>query len=673
MPAPGSEPGDRRFQLELVGCSALVLMLLAALTFLGSQPGRRAFAEEGMTIDLLAEYRSESGAEGVVTLRGTSGGETSVRLTAVAIEPGARYLMVFRARGGASVTVFARGAGRVPLKTWTFRSRRWPREYHRVIPGESLTGNPRLQMVYKGRRDLAVERLSLQRFSRWHAVLEGTIPPLIVLLILAFVWKHRRRLLEGFRRPTRADDRFFALATFALCLFVFLQAPVRQVIDTRYMSVVSRSIVHAGSVALPPNFVPARASRLPYQLQEIGGRIYHAYSPVPAVLNLPFVVAYELFGVSSFRPGGYYDRGAEARVLGMSAAVVSAALCVILYLMARRFLQPLCSLALALAFAFGTQIFSTMSRAYWAHTWGAFLVAGAIYLVLVPWHGREKLSMVAAATLVSWAFFCRPQTALSVLGVTALVLVVHRRRHLWTFLATGIGWAVLGISISMVSSGQILPDFVFAAQSRRMGTDRLVLLWYLRNALGALWSPSRGLLLTVPLLIWVLWIVMTRWRRLPARPMATVALGVISLHYWLLVHTGVWPGGLCFGARQWSDVVVWFFLLAVFAAHAFLTTPRAERRIAWSAQAAVLGLFLAASIFINARGATSWATWNWKAYDRQPAWASEGKMNWLRPGHVWNFRNPQYLAGLLPKDKRSPLKKSKPVEQDPESVDVDPD
>jgi hypothetical protein len=102
--------------------------------------------------------------------------------------------------------------------------------------------------------------------------------------------------------------------------------------------------------------------------------------------------------------------------------------------------------------------------------------------------------------------------------------------------------------------------------------------------------------------------------------------------------------------------MVWFFLLTVLAAGAFMSStapgsstvpaprPRRPRALA------TLAVLIAISMFINGRGAFSWETWTWKAHDRISPWAAGERPWYLAPGYAWNYRNPQYLGGLLPKD-----------------------
>ena len=70
-----------------------------------------------------------------------------------------------------------------------------------------------------------------------------------------------------------------------------------------------------------------------------------------------------------------------------------------------------------------------------------------------------------------------------------------------------------------------------------------------------------------------------------------------------------------------------------------------------------LALCLGFSIFVNVRGAYAKATWQWNTYDRPPAWAlQEGGKSRLKPDWVWNWRYPQFMAGLLRHDLEEKLR-----------------
>ncbi len=160
--------------------------------------------------------------------------------------------------------------------------------------------------------------------------------------------------------------------------------------------------------------------------------------------------------------------------------------------------------------------------------------------------------------------------------------------------------------------------------------------------LGNLISPSRGLLIYVPILFFVAYLLIRFWRSVARRDLLWLSLVIIISH--LVVTSGFvhWWGGFCYGARLTTDLVPWFVLLAIFGIEAMLSESRQKTFHGSfgvrSAQIAVGGTLLAASIFINGRGAISRATEIWNL---QPVDVDQ------QPARLWSWREPQMLAGLV--------------------------
>jgi hypothetical protein len=113
-----------------------------------------------------------------------------------------------------------------------------------------------------------------------------------------------------------------------------------------------------------------------------------------------------------------------------------------------------------------------------------------------------------------------------------------------------------------------------------------------------------------------------------------------------------WWGGDSFGPRFTTELVPWFVLLTIIPVSAKLNTLERSQgsKLAWVVQV-VFGCFLlAASVFINARGALAVETWRWN--------------NIGLGNKLWDWRQPQFLAGLieppLPPD-YSPLQLGKEI------------
>ncbi len=636
---------DRRFGFELLLATVLVIGCVATLTFLRTDRGLQLFAD-GSSAQRLVPGSSVESADGVVFE--ASHPRTSGRvLGTVELDSRSRYVLVSELGAGDPLVLVLENRELGARLRFRCVERVAPTTCQRLLDARGLPARVELRAWYRGVVPRELRGLSVARLSPVHAWLCLLLQAGMWVVPIGFVLRHRGRLLREPPKLGALDDLALGLTVFGFCFLVFHGAPVQQVQDSRYLMAVSHSILHAGGVELPADFGPGQRDPRPYQIDRVDGRLLHHYSPVPALLDVPVVAVYEWLGVTPMSPdGGRWDLGIETRIMRFSAALVASMLCVVLYLLARKFLAPLPSLGLTFAFAFGTQIFSTLSRPYWSHTWGALLTALAIYFVVFPSERRTSLSMAFAATCVSWSVFARPQNFWAVLGLVAFLIAGRNWRQLGVFVGVGAGWAVAGALFSMTVYDSPLPGYYLREQVEmgRLGVARLERHRYPRNLLGSLFSPSRGVFVFVPLYAWVLAVIGLSWKRLASRTVAIVALLVIGFHLWLLVHTGTWPGAKSFGPRQLSDVLVWFFLLAVLAVQATQSGWRQMSRSARVLRVATLGLCLAFSVFVNTRGAFSRATWNWEVKWVVAAETEDGEP--IRRPNWWNWRRPQFMAGL---------------------------
>ena len=419
-------------------------------------------------------------------------------------------------------------------------------------------------------------------------------------------------------------DRLIALALLALCALLYYRAPAHQVFDWRFSTAVSHSLLHEGRLTVPPELL----ERAKYQLQEIDGRVYHLYPVAPSLLNVPFLAVCEWLGTALYDENGRFDLGEERGVLKISAAVVTAGTVALLFLVARLFVGRGWALALALLFAFGTGLFSTASRPYWSHAWALFFLALGLYCLLAPSDSRRFLRDAAGASALSWAFFCRPTLAVSVLVLT-IFAVADRRRRLLPLALVGGAWAALYVAFSLYHFGQPLPPYFDTPQapSGHLRLDGLLRL-NPEAALATLFSPARGLFVFTPILLVILLALSRAWPALGRRQrrLAVAGLAVVVLHWHLVSSLEFWRGGAGYGPRLLTELLPWFLVLAALAAAA--TRARAAR--GWKearlwAVAAVLTA--AASLFVHFRGGT----------DR----------NLVRHFGIWNWRYPPFVAGLV--------------------------
>jgi hypothetical protein len=231
-------------------------------------------------------------------------------------------------------------------------------------------------------------------------------------------------------------------------------------------------------------------------------------------------------------------------------------------------------------------------------------------------------------TLIAWAAFVRPAAAptLLMMGVYILFeLESHWARIV--YLATGLLWGgVLG-TMMLFFVGQLLApvyDPGFMAITGMLG--RLA---------GILFSPARGLLVYVPVVLVPLYLVARHWPRLPQRKLAALAVAAISSTLVTLACWRVWWGGWSYGPRLLVETVPWFALLTILGIKAFLEDAELTR----NGRTVFIGaavLLLTLSVTMNAAGALSRLPGTWNATPDIDT----------HPERIWDWRHPQFLAWL---------------------------
>ena len=416
----------------------------------------------------------------------------------------------------------------------------------------------------------------------------------------------------------------------AVALFlIFWFSPVHQVTDSNYSLLLSDSLITYSTFTLDQYAIPRHPPMAQdfafkngemYQLEWVRGRLFYFFPPGSSILSAPFVGMMKFLGVSPVNPDGSYNLQAEIKLEALLAAILMALAAATFYLTSRLMLSVTPSILVALGGALGTQVWSTASRALWSDTWGILLFAIVIYLLLRTEVRKTSLQPELLGTLLAWTYFVRPTSNLPILAITIYVALYHRTR-LIRFLLTGAIWLALFAIYSWHYFGKLLPNYYLAR--------RLTFGLFFEALAGHLVSPSRGLFVFVPVLLFSVWLLVRYRRQIELRRVLWMSLAVIAAHLIIICGFDHWWGGFCYGPRLFASVVPWFVLLTILglkAAHP-------------SRMQSIFGLvLLGLSIFINARGAIARETWLWNTVPVNVD---------VAPERLWNWRQPQMLAGLL--------------------------
>lgn len=393
-----------------------------------------------------------------------------------------------------------------------------------------------------------------------------------------------------------------------------------QLCDSAYTLVLGERLLKTGSFDLRPvvPIDPAARARmlgyvdgwnLPYQMRWYvdpdSGEMAATYGyPMGTVLlSLPWIKHDLDRGRSLIGADGAPDSAAEGEEQLRIATQVSAAIAVLFYLIARVYLPLVPAALLAVAFAFGSPVWSTMSRALWSHTWMAFWLSAAILLVSLrttrPALGRFDAWLgVGLGTVMFLIFLSRPHGVISAAAI-GLYLLFGYRKLLAVTVVTGLVWMSAWVAVCLHYFGKWQPPQIYAANllDTRDMLERFS--WVIA-------SPSRGLLVYFPYLPVALAILFLLRKRLSGAGMLVPALVSIGGMLLVLACFRDWWAGYSYGQRYLADVLPWFVLVTAIAVRALLQAPRG-----WvsGASVAALAACFAFSIFVHYRGANSHDAW----------------------------------------------------------------
>jgi hypothetical protein len=370
------------------------------------------------------------------------------------------------------------------------------------------------------------------------------------------------------------------------------------------------------------------------------GSHYYPHFPFgPAVVALlPMVamdVALRVAGPTLLRAGGdritpvirsFLSRD-YVRAYGLVEMVLASFLMGVttafVFLTGREFLSHRMAVLLALLFAYCTAAWSTGSRALWQHGPEMLMFAVAVYLLVKA--ARRPALVAWSAVPLALAYFIRPTGAIALAVLGLYIFLEHRAWFLkWALLAAATAAPFFAYYLALYR--RPLPPY-FTHEGFLQPTVRNAGRFLLAMA-GQCISPSRGLFVFSPFLLFAVLGIWIAFRRHWQTPLAYYLAAILLLH-WIAISAFVdWTAGFCFGPRYFSDMtpILIFFLIPVLAA---FETGRATRlAVAAFAVTALIGFG------IHLRGAVSWDVERWNYPE-------------VNPARAWDWKDPQFLRGLL--------------------------
>jgi hypothetical protein len=435
------------------------------------------------------------------------------------------------------------------------------------------------------------------------------------------------------RRPA---DRAIAALLFCVVLLVHASSPNVTSTDSAWAIHTAMSLVQQGNTDLDEyRDLIARTPDLDYTIESVNGHLYTPYPLGASLLAAPAVFAIDQLSavVSPLRFSYYLKQTRPLETELFIASLLVALTAVILYQLARRFLDRRGAVLLVLIFAFCTSAWSTASRALWQHGPSMLMLAMALYVVVLALDRPQRIQYLSLP--LAFSFVVRPTNSLSILVFTAYVLVCYRRYFL-RYLLWSLPVVVPFLAFNLSLYHALLSTYYRSYQDFRLGAD-------FGEALFGPWiSPARGLLIYSPILIFSGWGLSLNLRRSPYRRVDVALLAIVALHCLVLAIWNMWWGGWSYGPRMLTDMLPYFmyWLIPVIAVLQSSISARSMPGARPWRERVLLPAFLTlgvVSLAIHARGATAPATFDW---NRLPANIDEF------PQRLWDLRDVQFLRGL---------------------------
>lgn len=345
--------------------------------------------------------------------------------------------------------------------------------------------------------------------------------------------------------------------------------------------------------------------------QVIGGHFLSWYPPGTPLLIAPFLLPILAVGAD---PASAVVLAVLGRTLGVLAASLSVAF---VYLACRELTSSRAALIASVGYAFGTSTWAVSSQNVWQHGPSQLLVAIGTYLL------ASSSSSALAGLAYGVATLVRPTDAL-VAASGALTSARRGARSLWRYLAWGAPALALLLVYDAVAFGSPLTQSYPPEP------------WVLQPSgyLGLLVSPSRGLFVYSPFLLWSLYGFALAWRRAAGRATSLLRDASLAVAGVWLVHGSIafWWGGWTYGNRYLADVLPLFALALAFA------IERGALRPAWSRVA--FGVGLAWSVALQFVGASYYyRLWVGRHWDVTPNIDAT-------PWRLWDWADPQWAFVL---------------------------
>lgn len=441
------------------------------------------------------------------------------------------------------------------------------------------------------------------------------------------------RVTSGLRQ------NFLLLALFLFTFAAQALSPVTTSTDSAWTFHVAASLLREHNYSLD-EYRSIINLQLDYRVRVVDGHIYSYYpvatpllvSPIVWVVNILYPISHPTDFYTYLAQHAPDERTARLEKL-IASGIVALATC-LMYLISRLRLGVAGSLLVALAFAFGTSMWSTASRALWQHGPSVLFLALALYLTLVA-RDRGWISLLVGATL-GFAYLIRPTNSLSV-AFFGLYFLVNQRHHLWLY-ALGVA-AILApyVASNWLTYHNPFPPYAYQL-FERLATPAE----FGEAMVGTLISPSRGLFIFTPIFLFAGYGIYLAAKNgyVNLQTIDPYLIAIVVLHWITTSMFEDWGGAWSIGPRYFVDVIPFltYFLIPALAAWA-------GRPLVFKSAFALALMF---GVLVQFHGSTSIDPWMWNGKPQALVEAPQRKWDWGDMQFLRGFCAQNPLEGRAP-------------------------
>ena len=374
-----------------------------------------------------------------------------------------------------------------------------------------------------------------------------------------------------------------------------------------------------------------------YAIEEIDGHYYTIYPVGVSLVAVPFVYASEKM-LDSLLPlirdlASYqgHDLPETITVISIApgielfvASVMIAVTTVFIYLIGHGFLDRQYAFLISLVFAFCTSAWSTASRGLWQHGPSMLTLTITLYLIL---RGKNNPKLLQFASIpLAFSYVIRPTNCIPAVLLTVFMVVYHRQ-HFLRYILWALVVAVPFVLFNLSIYRSLLSPYYHLYSSFRFD---LGILWSLA---GHLISPSRGLLIYSPILIFSIYGIAAGIKKGEFKPLDWFLLLILFVHWIVISSFSNWWGGFCFGPRYLADMLPYLIYFLALGIARILQYKGMKKIVLVS----IFVCFVGISFFVHYRGANDWDVYRWN---------SEPIDIDAKPERVWEWRDTQFLRGI---------------------------